>query len=72
MPAGRGVGNGDRFQTEILQVSRPSIDNLLTTGNLPAAKIGKQYRVRTDDFVKWWNGRVQQTQKNILKGCLPG
>ena len=58
--------------TDILQVSRPGIDNLIATGNLPAAKIGKQYRVKTDDFVKWWNGQVQQTQKNILKGCLPG
>ena len=58
--------------TDILQVSRPNIDRLIAIGDLPAAKIGKQYRVKTDDFVKWWNGRVQQTQKNILKGCLPG
>ena len=58
--------------TEILHVSRPNIDHLIATGDLPAAKIGRQYRVKTDDFVKWWNGRVQQTQKNILKGCLPG
>lgn len=58
--------------TDILQVSRPNIDHLIAVGDLPAAKIGRQYRVKTDDFVKWWNGRVQQTQKNILKGCLPG
>ena len=56
--------------TEILQVSRPGIDSLLAAGDLPAAKIGRQYRVRTDDFVKWWNSRVQQTQRNVLKGCL--
>ena len=58
--------------TEILQVSRPVIDRLIGTGDLPAAKVGKQNRIQTDDFVKWWNRRVQQTQKNILKGCLPG
>ena len=58
--------------TDILQVSRPNIDRLIAIGDLPAAKIGKQYRVKTDDFVKWWNGRVQQTQRNILMGCLPG
>ncbi len=57
---------------EVLQVSRPGIDHLIVTGDLPAAKIGKQYRIKTDDFVKWWNGRVHQTQKNILRGCLPG
>ena len=58
--------------TDILHVSRPNIDHLIAIGDLPAAKIGRQYRVKTDDFVKWWNGRVRQTQKNILKGCLPG
>ena len=57
-------------RTDILQVSRPGIDSLLAAGDLPAAKIGRQYRVRTDDFVKWWNSRVQQTQRNVLKGCL--
>ena len=57
---------------DILQVSRANIDHMLAAGDIPAAKIGRQYRVRTDDFVKWWNGRVQQTQKNILRGCLPG
>ena len=57
--------------TDILQVSRPGIDSLLAAGDLPAARVGRQYRVKTDDFVKWWNGRVQQTQRNALKGCLP-
>lgn len=58
--------------TEILHVSRPHIDKLIDSGDLPAAKIGRLKRVKTDDFIKWWNSRVQQTQKNILKGCLPG
>ena len=57
--------------TEILHVSRPNIDHLIATGDLPAARIGRQNRIKTDDFVKWWNGRVQRTQRNALKGCLP-
>jgi len=57
--------------TDILQVSRGSIDHMLAVGDIPAARIDRQYRVKTDDFVKWWNDRVHQTQKNILKGCLP-
>ncbi len=56
--------------TDILQVSRVNIDRMLAVGDIPAAKIGRQYRVRTDDFVKWWNNQVQQTQRNVLKGCL--
>lgn len=56
--------------TDILQVSRANIDHMLAVGDIPAAKIGRQYRVRTDDFLKWWNSRVQQAQRNVLKGCL--
>ncbi len=57
--------------TEILQVSRPVIDNLILTGDLPCAKVGKQYRIDLISFLKWWNNRVGQEQKNILIGCLP-
>ena len=52
---------------EILKLSRGSVDRMLKTGQLPAAKIGGQYRVRTDDFLKWWANQVKQEQKNILK-----
>lgn len=57
--------------TEILQVSRPVIDNLILPGDLPCAKVGKQYRIDLISFLKWWNNRVGQEQKNILIGCLP-
>ena len=57
--------------TEILKVSRFVIDRMLKTGQLPAAKIGGQYRVRSDDFTKWWNAQVKQEQKKLLKDCLP-
>lgn len=56
---------------DLLKVSRFVIDRMLKNGRLPAAKLGGQYRVRTDDFLKWWDNEVKQEQKNILKGCLP-
>jgi DNA replication protein DnaC len=45
-------------------------DRVLKTGQLPAAKLGGQYRVRTDDFLKWWDNQVKQEQKNILKNLV--
>ena len=56
--------------SEILKVSRFVVDRMLRNGELPAAKLGGQYRVRTDDLLKWWDQQVKQEQKNILKGCL--
>ena len=55
---------------ELLKVSRFVIDRMLKTGRLPAAKLGGQYRVRTEDFFKWWENEVKQEQKNILRDCL--
>ncbi len=55
---------------ELLKVSRFVIDRMLKSGQLPAVKLGGQYRVRTDDFFKWWDQQVKQEQKNILRGCL--
>ena len=43
---------------------------MLKTGRLPAAKLGGQYRVRTEDFFKWWEKGVKQEQKNIFEGLL--
>ena len=56
--------------TAILKVSRFVVDRMLKTGQIPAAKLGGQYRVRTDDLFKWWDGEVKQEQKNILNGVL--
>ena len=56
---------------ELLKVSRPVIDSLIQAGKIPAVKVGRQYRVQTRDFLKWWAENVEQTQKNILRGCLP-
>ena len=56
--------------TKILKVSRFVVDRMLRNGELPAAKLGGQYRVRPDDLMKWWGQQVKQEQKNILRGCL--
>lgn len=56
--------------SEILKTSRFVVDRMLKTGQIPAAKLGGQYRVRTDDLFKWWDGEVKQEQKNILKKCI--
>lgn len=56
--------------SEILKTSRFVVDRMLKTGQIPAAKLGGQYRVRTDDLFKWWDGEVKQEQKNILNGVL--
>ena len=56
--------------TKILKVSRFVVDRMLKNGQLPAAKLGGQYRVRTDDFLKWWDNQVKQEQKNILKNLV--
>ena len=56
--------------TEILKVSRFVVDRMLKTGQLPAAKLGGQYRVRTDDFLKWWDNQVKQEQKNVLMNLV--
>lgn len=56
--------------TEILKVSRFVVDRMPKTDQLPAAKLGGQYRVRTDDFLKWWDNQVKQEQKNVLKNLV--
>ena len=55
---------------ELLKVSRFVIDRMLKTGRLPAAKLGGQHRVRTEDFFKRWDNEVKQDQKNISRDCL--
>lgn len=54
----------------ILDVSRPTVDQMIERGELPAAKIGNRARVATSDFVSWWDARVSARQKELLKGRL--
>lgn len=55
---------------EILKVSRPTIERYIRQQSLPAAKIGRQYRIRTPDFVEWWNEQVEQGRRDLIKGIL--
>lgn len=55
---------------QLLKVSRYVVDRLLKNGKIPAAKLGGQYRVRVDDFMKWWDEQVRNEKKNLLRDCL--
>lgn len=55
---------------ELVQCSRFVIDSMLKSGELPGAKIGGQWRVRADDFSKWWDRRVKDAQRSVLINCL--
>lgn len=65
--ADRGMFLTVTDMAELLKVSRFVIDRMLKSGQLPAAKLGGQYRVRTDNFFKWWDKEVEKEQRNILK-----
>ena len=47
---------------ELLQVSRPIVDNLLATGVIKSVKIGKSYRVAADDFIIWLHQAANKSQ----------
>ena len=51
---------------KILKFSRSNVDRMLHTGELPAAKIGGQYRIETAALFKWWDQKVLTEQKNLL------
>lgn len=48
---------------KIMKIFRFVVDRMLKNGQLPAAKLGGQYRVRTDDFLKWWDNQVKQSRR---------
>ena len=42
--------------TRTLMVSRPTIQRWCPARRLPAAKVGKAYRIRKEDLDKWVRG----------------
>ena len=50
----------------------PDTDSIAAAMSYAALRnaLGGQYRVRTDDLFKWWDGEVKQEQKNIIQGVL--
>ena len=49
--------------TRILKVSRPTIQWWCRAQKLPAAKIGKAYRIRKEDLDKWYEGKLIEAAK---------
>ena len=49
--------------TRILKVSRPTIQRWCRAQKLPAAKIGKAYRIRKEDLDKWYEGKLIEAAK---------
>ena len=51
---------------EILKLNRGSVDTMLHNGTLPALKIGGQFRIKTESFVKWLNACENSNSKKLL------
>ena len=49
--------------TRILKVSKPTIQRWCRDRKLPAAKIGKAYRIRKEDLDRWYEGKLLQGVK---------
>ncbi len=49
--------------TRILKVSRTTIQWWYRAQKLPAAKIGKAYRIRKEDLDKWYEGKLIEAAK---------
>lgn len=47
--------------TRILKVSKPTIQRWCRDRKLPAAKIGKAYRIRKEDLEKWYEGKLLES-----------
>lgn len=49
--------------TRILKVSKPTVQRWCRDRKLPAAKIGKAYRVRREDLDRWYQGKLLETME---------
>jgi len=49
--------------TRILKVSKPTIQRWCRDRKLPAAKIGKAYRIRKEDLDRWYEGKLLDVAK---------
>ncbi|MBI4499464.1 MAG: helix-turn-helix domain-containing protein [Chloroflexi bacterium] len=45
--------------TKILKVSKATVQRWCREGKLPAAKIGKEYRIRRDDLERWYEEQLR-------------
>ena len=49
--------------TRILKVSKPTVQRWCRSRMLPAAKIGKAYRIRREDLDRWYEGKLIEAVK---------
>ena len=56
--------------TEIIKVSRPIVDGLIRSGDLPSIRVGRQYRVGVADFIQWYDDKVGMNCSENLLQCL--
>jgi len=49
--------------TRILKVSKPTIQRWCRDRKIPAAKIGKAYRIRKDDLERWYEEKLVEGAK---------
>jgi excisionase family DNA binding protein len=45
--------------TRILRISKGTAQRWCRDRRLPAAKIGKEYRIRKEDLDRWYEGKLQ-------------
>ena len=60
-----GLFLGVRELCDVLQVSRPLVDQMIATRELPVVKIGKMYRISADEFANWYYSRVVGERKSV-------
>ena len=60
-----GLFLGVRELCDVLQVSRPLVDQMIATRELPVVKIGKMYRISADEFANWYYSRVIGERKSV-------
>jgi len=50
---------------EILKVNRVTVQRWCKTGEIPAVKIGKSYRVEKKDFENWYKSKKGESEIGI-------
>ena len=51
--------------TRILKISRATVQRWCRDGKLPAAKIGKSYRIRREDLDLWYERKLAERSSVI-------
>ncbi len=50
-----------------MKIGRKKADSLVKTGQLPGSKAAGDFRIKTTDFIKWWDRNVVYDQQHLLK-----